>query len=298
MEDIKRVVAIGFFDGIHIGHAALMNKTLRRAEELGAIPSVLSFDVHPDNLVFGREVPLLNSTAGREDIIKRLFGIDSVVFIHFNQHLMRMSWKDFIDRIVDELNVGWIVVGHDFCFGYKGEGTTEKLKEYCAARSIGCDVIPAVTLDGVVVSSTYIRGLIAEGKMEEAARFLGHPHVLSDTVRPGYHLGRTIGAPTINTYFPDKVLIPRHGVYVTKVCLDDGSEYAAVTNVGVRPTFANGDKVSVESHLLDFSGDLYGRQVRVEFYSFLRDEVKFDSFEALSEQIVKDAQCAREYFIT
>ena len=219
MNEIKRVVAIGFFDGVHIGHAALLERTKQRAAESGAIPSVVSFDVHPDNLVFGGEVKLINSALGREDLIQRLYGIENVVFLHFNRHLMTMPWDEFIASLREELNISHIVVGHDFCFGYKGEGTAEKLRDYCAGHGLGCDVIPPVTLDGRVVSSTYIRGLIENGEMEEAGRYLGHPHILTDTVHSGYHLGSKLGAPTINMYFPEGVLVPRHGVYATRVCL-------------------------------------------------------------------------------
>ncbi len=296
MSEIKRAVAIGFFDGVHIGHGALLERTKLRALESGAIPSVVSFDVHPDNLVFGGEVKLINSALGREELIRRLYGIDNVVFLHFNRHLMTMPWETFIRSLIEELNISHIVVGHDFCFGYRGEGTAEKLKDYCGAHGLGCDVIPAVTLDGRTVSSSYIRTLLEKGDMEEARRYLGHPHVLTDTVHSGCHLGSKLGAPTINMVFPEGVLVPRHGVYATCVCLEDGESYRAVTNVGVRPTTGSGNAVSVESHLLDYSGDLYGRRVRVEFYAFLRGEVKFSSFEELSAQIARDAETARGYF--
>lgn len=297
MAEIKRAIALGFFDGVHVGHAALLNRTKERALEIGAVPSVLSFDVHPDNLVFGKEVPLINSAIGREDIINRLFGIENVVFIHFNKRVMCMPWQEFADSIIDSLNIGWIVVGHDFTFGHKGEGKAEKLRDYCAERGIGCDIIEPVTIDGRIVSSTYIRGLIESGDMEQARLYLGHPHVLSDTVRSGYHLGTKMGTPTINMYFPEGVLIPKHGVYATKVSLEDGSTYMAVTNVGVRPTVGEGNRVNVESHLLDYSGNLYGRQCRVEFYKFIRGERKFADFEQLSNQIKADAQTAREYLM-
>ncbi len=296
MAQTKRAIALGFFDGVHAGHGELLKMTTRRAQEIGAIPSVLSFDVHPDTLVFGKEVPLINSAIGREELIRRCYGIDNVVFLHFNQHMMRMPWEEFIASLIAELGIAWIVVGHDFCFGYKGEGTAARLKDYCAAHGLGCDIIPALKIDGRIVSSTYIRELIAAGDIETANRFLGHPHTLSDTVRSGYHLGTNLGAPTINMYFPDGVLVPRHGVYATKVFLEDGSCYIAVTNVGVRPTVSDDSRVSVESHLLDYSGNLYGRQARVEFYGFLRGEQKFASYEELSAQIRRDADAARAYF--
>ena len=296
MTEIQRAIALGFFDGVHIGHAALLNRTKERAAQIGAVPSVLSFDVHPDTLVFGKSVPLINSAIGREDIIRRQFGIDNVVFLHFNRHMMQMDWVAFIEALIRELNIGWIVVGHDFCFGYRGQGTAERLKAYCEEHGLGCDIIPPVMLDGQIVSSTHIRELIENGEMEEAARWLGHPHTLSDTVHSGYHLGQKLGAPTINMYFPDGVLIPRRGVYATRVYLENGGSYIAVTNVGVRPTVSDSERVSVESHLLDYSGNLYGRQARLEFYTFLRPETRFADTAALGEQIGRDAQAARDYF--
>ncbi len=296
MPHTKRAIALGFFDGVHVGHGELLKMTRRRADEIGATASVLSFDVHPDTLVFHKDVPLINSAISREELIRRCYGIDNVVFLHFSEHMMHMPWEEFIASLIDELSIAWIVVGHDFCFGYKGAGTAARLKEYCEGRGIGCDIIPAKTIDGRIVSSTYIRELITSGDMETANRFLGHPHTLSDTVHSGYHLGTNLGAPTINMYFPDGVLVPKHGVYAAKVYLEDGDSHIAVTNVGVRPTVTDSDRVSVESHLLDYSGNLYGRQARVEFYSFLRGEKKFASYAALSAQIQLDADAAREYF--
>ena len=296
MEEQKRVIALGFFDGVHIGHGELMKRTKQRAAELGAMPSVLSFDVHPDTLVFGREVPLINSAIGREEIIRRCYGIENVVFIHFNRHVMQMDWRDFLEDLIRDLQICHIVVGHDFCFGYKGLGTAARLRDYCAEHGLGCDVIPPVMLDGQIVSSTRIRELIAAGQIEEANLWLGHPHTLADTVHSGYHLGRKLGTPTINMFFPHGVVVPRHGVYASKVFLESGENYIAVTNVGVRPTVSQDERVSVESHLLDYSGNLYGRQARVEFYAFLREEIKFESFEALSRQIHRDAEAAKAYF--
>ena len=296
MTDRKRAMALGFFDGVHIGHAALLDKTKQRAAEIDAMPSVLTFDVHPDTLVFNAEVPLINSAIGRKDIINRCFGIDNVVFIHFNQKVMRMDWREFIDELINELDIAWLVVGHDFCFGYKGLGTAPRLKEYCVEKGVGCDIIEPVCRDGIVVSSTEIRKLIQNGEIEKANEYLGHPHMLSDTVRSGYHLGTKMGTPTINMKIPEGVIIPRHGVYAAKVILDDGSEHISVTNVGVRPTVSDAGAVSVESFILDFDGNLYDKQARVEFFSFLRDERKFDDISSLGEQIKCDAEEARAYF--
>ena len=291
----QKVMALGFFDGIHVGHAALINKIKQRAEETGAEPAVLTFDVHPDNLVFKKTVPLINSAEDRENILIRCFGIDDVVVIHFNQRVMHMDWHDFIDELIDEMNLRWIVVGHDFCFGYKGLGTAEKLKAYCAERGVGCDIIPAVCRDGVVVSSTLIRQLIESGEMEKANEYLGHPHTLTDVIRTGYHLGTKMGTPTINMSFPQGVIIPRHGVYAAKAYID-GQEYMSVTNVGIRPTVSDSGNVNVESFLLDFCGNLYGHRARIDFYKFLRPERKVDDVNELAAQIKSDAQTTREYF--
>lgn len=291
----QKAMALGFFDGIHIGHAALINKIKQRAQETDTVPTVLTFDVHPDNLVFNKTVPLINSAKDRERILSRCFGIDDVVVIHFNQRVMRMDWKDFIDELIDEMNLRWIVVGHDFSFGYKGLGTAEKLKNYCEDKGIGCDIIPAVRHDGVIVSSTLIRELIETGDIEKANSYLGRPHTLTDVVRSGYHLGTQMGTPTINMGFPQGVIVPRHGVYAAKAYID-GHEYLSVTNVGIRPTVSDSGNVNVESFLLDFTGNLYGHEVRIDFYKFIRPERKFDSVEDLAEQIKHDAKTTRDYF--
>lgn len=291
----KKVMALGFFDGIHIGHAALMNMIIKRAREYDAEPAVLTFDVHPDSLVFKKNVPLINSADDRERILSRCFGIDDVVVVHFSQSVMHMDWKVFIDELIDDMDLCHIVVGHDFKFGYKGLGTAEKLKEYCAQRGVGCDIIPPVCKDGVIVSSTLIRGLIESGEIEKANEYLGRPHTLTDVVRSGYHLGTQMGTPTINMRFPDGVIIPRHGVYAAKAYVD-GEEYMSVTNVGVRPTVSEDGGVNVESFLLNFTGNLYGRLVRLDFYKFMRPERKFNDIDELAAQIKHDAESTREYF--
>lgn len=297
MNGMRRAVALGFFDGVHIGHAALLERVKERAAQTGAMPAVMTFDVHPDTLVFGKEVPLINSAPEREEIIRRIYGIDTTIFLHFNRTLMQMPWQEFIASAVDELGIEAVVVGHDFSFGYRGQGTPERLREWCNGRGITCDVIPAVKIDGRIVSSTEIRGLIAEGKIEEANRLLGHPHTLSDVIHSGYHLGTKLGSPTINMAFPAGVVIPKFGVYAARVWLDDGTGYSAVTNIGVRPTVSSGERVSVESHLLDFSGNLYGRHARVEFMHFQRAEKRFDSVEELAERIRCDTEETRVWFL-
>ena len=259
---------------------------------------MLTFDTHPDTLVKGVEVPLINSPEGRAEIIRRVFGIDSVIFIHFNRAVMQMPWQDFMGSLVNELEGGKFtgVVCVLENKAYTGEGKALKIAGWCSEHGIGCDIMDAVKLDGDVVSSTRIRKLIADGDMEEANRLLGHPHCLVDTVHYGFQLGGKLGTPTINMRFAEGVLVPRHGVYAAKVFLDDGTERMAVTNVGVRPTVSGGDHVSVESYILDYDGDLYDHRVRVEFHHFIRDERRFPDTTALRDQIQHDAQTTRDYF--
>lgn len=295
-ETKMRAVALGFFDGLHTGHAALLQKLNNRAAEMNLEAAVLTFDVHPDTLVFGKDVPLINTADEREEMIRRMFNINTTIFLHFNRKMMQMPWQEFITTAVSELRIEAVVVGHDFTFGYRGEGTPDRLKEWCEINNLSCDVIPAVCLDGRIVSSTEIRQMIESGKIEEANRLLGHPHILSDTVHSGYHLGQKLGTPTINLSIPKGVVIPKFGVYATKVYLDDGSVHTAVTNIGTRPTVSTLDRVTVESHLLDFSGNLYGRKARVELYHYQREEMKFENTALLASQIQRDAEETRRWF--
>lgn len=289
-EHLRRVIALGFFDGVHVGHASLLNMAKRRAEELGLRPSVMSFDLHPDTLVAGEPVWLINSIEDRLEILSRCFGIDDVILAHFDEHMMHMPWDVFVeDYLVRELGAGYLVCGYDFHFGDKGAGNPERLREKCSQLGIGLDVMPKVTVDGITVSSTYIRTLIERGDMETAERFLGHPHCLSGPVVHGRALGRTIGIPTANLLIPENVLVPAYGVYAARVVLPGGEEKLAVTNVGVRPTVDDSKKVTVEPWILDFEGDLYGRHIRVDFCRRLRGEKKFSGLPALQQEILKNA---------
>ena len=296
MEQKKRAIALGFFDGVHLGHKALLDETIRAARERDLTPAVISFDMHPHYMVTGRPVPLINTPYERAEIIEHHFGITDLIYLHFDEELMRMPWDRFIEWLVNDFDADYFVAGYDFSFGYTGEGNPERLVKKCGEMGVGCTIVPRVLLDGVTVSSTYIRELIQKGEIEKANRYLGHPHMMADVVRYGYRFGRTIGVPTINMRFADGVVVPPRGVYATKVYLEDGSDYFAVTNVGVRPTVSGGEEMTVESHILDYSGNLYGKKIRVAFYKFTRPEVKFDGAQALKEQIQKDIANTRAYF--
>ena len=293
----RTVIALGFFDGVHRGHGALLQKTVQRAGELGAIPAVFTFDRPPKEVVTGRPMPLINSPEDRADLARRIYGIQQVILAPFDEAMMTMPWQDFItELLVKRHGAVHLVAGHDYHFGYKNQGDPRLLQEKCRELGLGCDIIPKVEVGGITVSSTYIRRLVEMGQIERANRFLGHPHVLTGTVRHGRGLGSSRLFPTANLIIPPHVLVPSHGVYVTRATLEDGTSYAAVTNVGTRPTVNSGSDITVEACLLDFEGDLYGKTLRVEFFRHLRDEIRFDSLDALKAQIAADADTTRAYF--
>ena len=293
----ERVIALGFFDGVHLGHGALLRRAAEEAKKRGCESAVFTFDRPPKEVITGVPCPLINSPEDRAALVKRLYGIDEMLMVPFDDEMRTTPW----DRFVTEILVGrygavHLVAGHDHHFGHRNQGSPELLKEKCAELGLGCDIIPAVTIGGVTVSSTHIRKLLEEGDVETARAFLGHPHVLTQTVGHGRQLGRTIGIPTANLVAPPHVLLPRRGVYAAKITLPDGRAFGGVTNVGVRPTVNNGQDVTVEPWILDFDGDLYGQAIRVEFYRRLRDERKFDSLAALRSQIETDAVKTREAY--
>ena len=289
----KTVIALGFFDGVHKGHAELIKLAKKRAQEIGASPAVLSFDASPESVITGLQVSLISSMEIRKHLVCELFGVENVIFYHFDKNVMAMKWTDFIDSLVSEFSACHFVIGHDFSCGYKGEGKPELIRAFCAEKKIGCDIVPKFQLDGITVSSTYIRGLIAGGNIERAAYFLGHPYIFAGTVSGGRRVGRNLGTPTINLKCPPELILPANGVYATRVLVDEKT-YNAVTNVGVRPTFDDGDTQSVESYIFDFSGNLYNKSVMVEFIRFIRFERRFENVEKLREQIENDCAAARK----
>lgn len=297
MDQRKRAIALGFFDGVHLGHGALLRRVGEVAEQEGCIAAAVTFDRHPKDVIPGEErVPLLNTPADREELMRRLYGMNEVIVLPFDAHMRDMDWRDFVTEIlVKEYGAVHLVAGHDFHFGRKGEGDPQRLKALCGELGLGCDIIGRVELDSVTVSSTYIRTLIRAGDVERAAVFLGHPHCVSGPVVHGKRLGRTIGVPTSNLVAPERILMPAFGVYATKVWIGEQS-YLGVTNVGVRPTVRDGGQVTVEPWILDFDGDLYGQTIRVEFFKRLRAEKKFSSIDELKAAILKNADETREYF--
>ncbi len=293
----KRVIALGFFDGVHNGHAALIRRTTEVAQRTGAVPSAFTFDPHPQTVIFDRPVSLLTSPEDRADLMRKYYGIEDVIVEPFTVERMKQPWRDFVEQtLVKELGAVHLVCGHDYHFGYKGEGNPNRLKALCEELGIGCDVIEKVEQEGITVSSTYIRTLVAQGEIERANEFLGHPYTLSDHVSHGKKLGTTLGFPTVNLKLKEHVMAPAKGVYATKVILENGDILPAVTNVGTRPTVDDGDQLTIEGFILDFHGDLYGQKIQMEFYKYLREERKFPSFDALKAEIAHNVEQTREYF--
>ena len=256
MEQKKRVIALGFFDGVHNGHAALMRRTAQVAREIGATPAAFTFDPHPQTVILGRPMPLLTSPEDRADLMRKYYGIQDVIVEPFTPQRMKQPWREFLEEtLVGDLGAVHLVAGHDYHFGYKGEGNPQRLQQTCQALGIGCDIIPKVEQEGITVSSTYIRTLVAQGEIERANEFLGHPYTLSDRVSHGKKLGSTLGFPTVNLRLKENVLSPAKGVYATKVILENGETHPAVTNVGTRPTVDDGNQLTIEGFILDFQGE-------------------------------------------
>ncbi|MCI2057099.1 MAG: riboflavin biosynthesis protein RibF [Oscillibacter sp.] len=293
----QRVIALGFFDGVHLGHAALLRRTVEEAKARGCASAVFTFDRVPKEVLTGIPCPLINSPEDRKDLVRRLYGIDEVLMVPFDDEMRTTPWDQFVtDIMVARYHAVHLVAGHDHHFGHMNAGSPELLTAKCAELGLGCDIIPKVEMGGITVSSTYIRRLITLGQMERAGKYLGHPHTLSGVVRHGKSIGKAQLFPTINLALPPHVLAPSYGVYITKAFLPNGTSCVGVTNVGTRPTVNSGSDVTVETFLLDFNGNLYGLPVRLEFYKRLRDEMRFDSLDALKAQIASDADIARAYF--
>ena len=287
------IYALGFFDGVHLGHQALLSACREQAKAHGCSAGVVTFGAHPDTLVRGSTPRLINSPKDRERLLRQRYQMEILVTLPFDAAMRSMPWEHFLDMLRRHYDAAGFVCGADFRFGHMGAGNARALQEYCNRENLPCAVVPDQTLDGVRVSSTYIRAQLETGDMATAVKFLGHPHILSGTVVHGKALGRKLGIPTANLQLPEGLAIPKFGVYACS-CLVDGKRYPAVTNIGTRPTVA-GSGITVEPWILDYSGDLYGREITLEFHYFLRPEMKFPTLEALKEEIHRNAEETRAY---
>ncbi len=285
------VLTIGNFDGVHIGHQALIKATVNKAAELGLPSVVWSFKQHPASIMGDGSFKYVLSAEEKIRQLSKLnpdyyFGAD---FLSYKE----MSAEDFVKNVlVEQFGVKHLLCGFDFSFGKGGKGTPELLKKLLAPYGAEVTVLPEVVYGGDRVSSTRIRALIAKGDVATASRLLGRYYSFNLPVIRGRCVGRTLGAPTINQLFPQDRALPAFGVYAV-FCEIDGQMYKGAANIGVRPTVNGGANVPVsETHILDFDGDLYGKYVRIHLYRRLRGEERFSSMSSLSEQIARDAAFA------
>ena len=290
---MNSVVALGNFDGVHLGHQVVLRRAVEEGEKRGATVVAATFDPHPRAVLApGSEPKLLTTVELRREALLR-YGADEVRVIRFDRDLSRKSPEEFVgDVLVGEMGAGIVVVGENFRFGHKAAGDVRDLERLMRGFGGEAYAVPIRTEDGSgAISSTRIRTLIGDGEVEEAAGLLGRPYVLRGEVVVGDKRGRTIGFPTANVLPDPAVVVPARGVYAGFVRVGDET-YGACTNVGVAPTFARGDS-RVEAYLLDFEGDLYGRVVDVGFVWRIRPEKRFSGVEELKEQIARDVEQAR-----
>lgn len=289
------IAALGNFDGVHRGHQKILDRVKRQADERGGAAVVVTFDPHPPRVVRPDKAPRLLMTLDQKLEAFDKAGIHGVAVVHFTQELARWEPEVFVDTVlVDWLRVGEVWVGANFLFGRDRAGTFTLLKALGEDRGFRTEKIDPVRYKDFVVSSTRVRHLIGEGRMDEAAALLGHHYMLDGVVVHGAKRGRELGYPTANLQ-TDNELLPAYGIYAT-VAVVGGVQHAAVTSVGIRPTIQDNLQPTVETYLLDVSLDLYGQPMRLAFVQWLRREEKFDSLEALTAQMALDCEAGRQVF--
>lgn len=289
------IVAVGTFDGVHIGHQTLISRAVSLARGADVPCVVFTFRNHPLSVLAPERVPpFLSSPEERRGVFASL-GVNLVIEEPFTKELASLSAEEFLTRLVEALSPRTVVVGANFSFGAGGHGTPEFLALQGEALGFHVENVPLLSREGKTVSSTRIRALLLAGDVRLAGALLGRPFSIAGEVVHGDERGRTLGFPTANLLPPTEEACPMNGAYAVRVEIEKGEEQIGVANVGNNPTFGGGER-RVETHLLDFSADLYGQKITVRFIERLREEKKFPSPEALVEQIRRDEQKAREIF--
>ncbi|HEX8847809.1 MAG TPA: bifunctional riboflavin kinase/FAD synthetase [Pyrinomonadaceae bacterium] len=290
------VLTLGVFDGLHLGHQLVMRTIVERANELGAVPTVITFDPHPRAVLHPETAPPLLQTFDQKVEAFGVLGIRQTIVIRFTKAFAEIDAEDFLRDVVrDRLHAAEVYLGRGFAFGHNREGNIELLKKVSADLGFRAEEVPEVRLRGQRISSSTIRKLLAEGHVNLARRMLGRPYGVEGRVVRGDERGRSLGFPTANLRAQNRV-IPKQGVYVTATLIE-GAWRRSVTNIGTRPTFgSDSGGPTIETYVVDWTGDLYGDVVRVRFLRRLRDERKFASIEELKRQIALDRDRALEYF--
>ena len=283
-------IALGSFDGLHLGHMYLINRTAELSKENNAKSMVCTFENHPLSIINQEICPKLIMNNDTKLSLLENTGIDIVNLVSFDKDFMKISPEEFIKNMVHFYNAKGIVVGFNYRFGYKNLGDVEMLQKYSTILGYKLCVCEAISTNHEIVSSSKIRHLIAEGNISKANKLLGRPHTTVGKVIKGKQLGRTIGFPTVNLDYNKGYILPKGGVYYTVVEYDNNL-YKAITNIGYNPT-VEGGKLSVETHILNFDKQIYGEVIKINFINRIRDEVKFNNIDELKQQLLKDKDYA------
>jgi len=289
------LVTIGVFDGVHRGHQQLIRQLVKTAHASDRLAVVLTFFPHPDVVLRGLEGRYYLTSPEQKAALLLTLGVDYVITHPFDDELRQVRAADFVDRLLEHLNMSVLSVGADFAMGYQREGNVEFLREQGATKGFELQVVDLVTNGDETISSTAIRRALEAGDLDVARSWLGRSYAVTGPVVPGEKRGHKIGYPTANIAVWPQQVIPANGVYASWVFLGE-ERFMAATNVGVRPTFA-GETITVEPYILDFDRDIYGQQLTVTFEKRLRDETKFDSLDALIAQIGVDIETSRAYLM-
>jgi riboflavin kinase/FMN adenylyltransferase len=289
------VLTLGVFDGLHLGHQRIMERVVERAKAVNAVPTAITFDPHPRSVLHPESAPPLLQTLDQRLANLDFLGIAQAIVVKFDREFASQPADDFLRNIVhDRLQAREVYLGQGFAFGKDRGGNIDLLRKMGSELGFVADEVEEVQLRGRRISSSVIRGLLAEGKVNVARRMLGRPYGVEGVIIRGNRRGHTIGFPTANLK-PKNRVIPRYGVYATAT-LVDGVWRTSITNIGVRPTFENETEPSIETYIFDFDEDIYGDAIRVRFLHRIRDERKFSGIDELKVQIARDAQRARNYF--
>ena len=294
----KRTTAVGLgnFDGLHVGHMALVNTLISEARLNGLETMIYTFTKHPENILRKKLFTPLLTTVGKKIQLLSETALNYTYFDEFDENFSRMKPESFVKEVLlDKLGAKLLVAGFDYRFGYMGQGNVDLLKELGKKYNFRLVVIPPIKIDNEIVSSTLIRGLVSKGDMENVFRLLGRHYSITGEVLDGRRIGRGIGFPTANLQPEEYLIMPQRGVYITKT-LYNGDFYCSLTNIGLNPTFGDVARITAETHILNFEKDIYKSSIEVFFMAKLRSERKFKNGDELVEQIKRDIQAAKEYF--
>lgn len=287
----QHYVALGAFDGLHLGHLKLIKKAIKRAKENNCKSIVYTFQNHPLTTIRKEMAPKLLMDNETKDEYLHEIGIDKLELVEFDETLMKTTCEDFILNLIKNYNIKGIIVGFNFRFGYKNHGDTKLLKELSEKYNFELCVQEKVKYEDEIVSSSRIRGLIREGKVSEANEMLYKPFFIKGEVIPGKQIGKKIGFPTANMTYSSKSIIPSNGVYYTNIVIDNKT-YRGITNIGYNPTVTEFNDLSIETNILGFNEDIYGKCIKVYFLDRIRDEHKFGNLDELKLQLQKDKETA------